>query len=203
MNSKRVSIGFDLRVNPELQEKYFWNQHLVPELASPISADPCVWVEMEEFDSLEEEIAQGFLNPLTFAKNIDVLIDAYNKLGFSTNGLWPACFTSSEANVIELVARFGPGWFENQPTEEELQSRGWQLMGFDVVDLFRLSSGLKGCGYTEPTWSQLRGYFSGALNEVGLFSDCIVASQFAEVRGLQLPAHAPFIVVGILVQRQM
>lgn len=115
-----------------------------------------------------------------------------------TSGLWPVCVTIYEANVIALIKRYGLGYFENQTDEEALLSLGWRFMGFDVVDLDGLISGLKGCGYVEPAWSQLRNYFANSLNEVGLFNDLSVASQFAEVRGLQIRDHAPFVVAGVL-----
>jgi hypothetical protein len=83
--------------------------------------------------------------------------------------------------------------------EDDLRSNGWQFMGFDVVDLYGLVSGLKGCGYVEPTWSQLRAHFGSYLNELGLFTEWTAAARFAEVRGLQIREHAPFAVIGILV----
>ena len=205
MKTKRVSLGFDLRVNPDLQGENSWqmNQRLVPELPSPISADSNVWFATDEIESLTQGVLPDFCNPLYLAKSLELLVDACKQRDISTAGLLPVCVTSSETNVIALVERYGPGWFESQPTEEELQSRGWQLMGFDIVDLNGLISGLKGCGYVEPTWSQLRNYFGSALNEVGLFRDCLMAFQFADVRGLQIQEHAPFVVVGVLVQGYM
>jgi hypothetical protein len=201
MNTKRVSLGFDLRVNPDFHKENpsQMDQYLVPGLRSPISADPSVWVEPKEVESLTEGMLLDFVNPLHLGKSLDLLIDACVKRGISTTGLWQVCFTSSESNLIALNARFGQGYFDNHATERDLLSRGWQLLGFDVVDLSGLISGLKGCGYVEPTWSQLRDYFGNTLNEVGLFSDCSTASQFAEVRGLQIQAHAPFVVVGVLI----
>jgi hypothetical protein len=61
-----------------------------------------------------------------------------------------------------------------------------------------LISGLKGCGYKEPTWTQLRVEFGGAVNESGLFTDAAVASEFGRVQGLEVREHAPFVVVGVL-----
>ena len=83
-------------------------------------------------------------------------------------------------------------------SEAQSYPGSWQFRGFDVVDLDGLISGLKGCGYVEPAWSQLRNYFAASLNEIGLFSDLSVASQFTEVRGLQIRDHAPFVVVSVL-----
>jgi hypothetical protein len=201
MNTKRISLGFDLRVNPDLQREDVpspQDQRLVPELTSPISADTSVWLESEEIESLTQGALPDFANPLHLAGSIDLLVDACHKRGISTTDLLPVSITCFESNIIALAARFGPGYFGHRFTEEKLLSDGWQLVGFDVVDLDGLVSGLKGCGYTEPTWSKLRDFFGAALNEVGLFSDFQAASQFAEVRGLQIKDHAPFVVVGVL-----
>jgi hypothetical protein len=191
-------------VNPNLQKENQSqvNQRLASGPHSPISADANVWVTTEEIESLTSEILPDFANPLHLGNSLDLLIDACVKRGIATSGLWPVCFTSFESNVVALEERFGPGYFDNPPREEELLSHGWKLIGFDVVDLGGLISGLKGCGYVEPTWSQLRDYFGSDLNEVGLFRECPAASQFAEVRGLQIQVHAPFVVVGVLVQNQ-
>jgi hypothetical protein len=59
------------------------------------------------------------------------------------------------------------------------------------------------CGYAEPLWSKLRDHFAVSLNEVGLFTSASFASQFAEVRGLEIPNHAPFVAVGILTRESV
>jgi hypothetical protein len=200
MNTKRVSFGFDLRMSPATQRENprQLNQRLVSNLRSPVSADSGVWPTTDEIESLSQGSLPDFSNPLHLAKNIDLLIDDCKEKQISVTGLWPICITGYETNLLYLVRRYGPGYFENRIEEEELQSQGWQLRGFDVVDLDGLISGLKGCGYGEPMWSQLRSHFGDSLNEMGLFTAPSVASQFAEVRGLEIREHAPFIVVGVL-----
>src|SRR5580704_3143126 len=189
MAPRRVSLGFDLRVNPELQE---WDdecrrkQRLVPPLARGISADPSVWNEGGEIGALWEGVLPDYANALYLAKRMDLLLDECRKRSISTSGLVPTCVTSAQSNLVALTERVGPGYFDFAPEEEELLSGGWRLAGFDIVDLSGLISGLKGCGYREPTWSQLRGFFGSALNENGLFGDYQTASHFAEVRGLQI-----------------
>jgi hypothetical protein len=103
--------------------------------------------------------------------------------------------------TLALVRRYGPGYFDNRTEDEELLAEGWQFMGFDVLDLDGLISGLKGCEYVEPIWSQLRSHFAGSLNKMGLLADLSVASQFAEVRGLEIREHAPFVVAGVFTHR--
>jgi hypothetical protein len=197
---KRVSLGFDLRIKPELQTEDLppKDQRLVPRLHSPISADPAIWLWPEGVDLFHDGILPDFANPLHLAKDINLLLAAYEKRGISEASWSRVCLTTSETNIVALVGRFGLGHFEDRPTEETLLSDEWQLRGFDVVDLDGLISGLKGCGYSEPTWSKLRYLFGSALNEFGLFGDCSSAAEFAEVRGLQIKVHAPFVVVGVL-----
>jgi hypothetical protein len=202
MNAKRIGLGFDLRLNPQLQKENLLqrDQHLLPLRQSPISADPGVWLRSEEIESLAQVKLPEFYNPFYLTKSIDVLLDVCHRGGIPIGGLWPVCFTVYEANVIALIKRYGPGYFEDQPDEEQLVSRGWQFIGFDIVDLDGLVSGLKGCGYVEPIWSQLRDYFGSSLNESGLFDDLLTASQFAEVRALEIRAHAPFVVTGLFLR---
>jgi hypothetical protein len=201
MNTKRISLGFDLRLNPQLQKEtsLHRDQQLIPSKQSPISADPAVWLRTDEVESLSGGSLPDFYNPLYLAKSVDVLLNVCRLQCLSTIGLWPVCLTIYEASTVALVKRYGTGYFENQSGEENLLSQGWRSMGFDVVDLDGMISGLKGCGYAEPTLSQLRLRFGDALNERGLFSDVTAAFHFAEVRGLQIRDHSPFVVVGVLI----
>jgi len=109
MDIKRVSLGFDLRVNPDLQKENpsQANQHLVAGLRGPISADANVWVTTEEIESLTEQIFPDLANPLHLKKSADLLVDTCAKQGISTSGLWPVCFTGLESTVMALSERFG------------------------------------------------------------------------------------------------
>ena len=137
-------------------------------------------------------------NPLGLLDDEGMLLRAPNKLISCPTDSWSVCLTCSEVVCIALGERFGHGYFEERPEEETLISACWQFRGFDTVDLYGLISGLKGCGYSASSLPQLQKHFRGELNEYGLFSNVTVASQFAEVRGLQISDHTPFIVVGIL-----
>jgi hypothetical protein len=200
MNTGRVSLGFDLRINPgeregeQTRERHF----LDPHQTSLISADPAVWQVPEKARELWTGLLPNFLNPLYLATDLRSLVDAYDRKNISTSGLWPICVTSDSTITISLKRQFGPGYFEHQPAEENLLSEGWGFRGFDVVDFNGLISGLKGCDYREPSWQELREAYNHDLNCDGLFFDSSVASHFAEVRGLEIRQHAPFIVVGVL-----
>jgi hypothetical protein len=199
MNVIQLSIGFDLRISPQMGGENWFpnNQRLVPEVASPICADPSVWREPDEIECLTQGLLPDFANPLRLARSIDLLFEACRRRGISTAGLCPICITTSQANLIALVERFGPGYFSDPLSEEDLLKAGWQLLGFDVVDLRGMISGLKGCGYVEPSWSQLRGLFREDLNEIGLFKELLAASEFAQARGTQIPEHTPFVAVAV------
>jgi hypothetical protein len=119
--------------------------------------------------------------------------------GIATVGFTSVCLTISGETAAALSEDHWADHFAVALREEDLLLRGWRFLGFDVAELNGLCSGLKGCGYKEPLWSQLRARFGGALNDVGLFSDATIASQFAGIRGLEIPSHAPFEVVGVLV----
>ena len=202
MRANRVSLGFDLRVDPKMthQDKARDRAFLDPQRRNPISADPGVWPMSQEAAERWSGLLPDFLNPLYLAANLDSLAHAYERERFSVSSLIPLCITSDPTISISLNKRFGPGYFEHQIDESDLLSAGWQFRGFDVVDLDGLISGLKDCDYSEPTWSQLRRYYGEHLNDEGLFFDAHVASRFAEVRGLEIRQHAPFVVVGILVR---
>ncbi|HEX5234864.1 MAG TPA: hypothetical protein VFW25_05985 [Silvibacterium sp.] len=201
MINNRVSLGFDLRVRPGGMKRDYPREEafLDPRRVSLISADPSVWPMSEEAAAHLRGLLPDFLNPLYLAASLDRLINAYRGEGLSPCDLTPVCITSDPTIIFSLNKRFGVGYFEHQITETDLLSAGWQFLGFDTVDLDGLISGLKGCDYSEPIWTQLRRYYGDQLNSEGLFSDADVASRFAEVRGLEIRQHAPFVVVGILV----
>lgn len=201
MNAFRVSLGFDLRIDPKTISENTSSDHsfLDPRRRSPISADPGVWPMYVAAAERWGGLLPDFLNPLYLAASLDGLVTAYKDQKYPLSDLYPVCITGDPAITISLNRKFGPGYFEDQIAEADLISAGWEFRGFDVVDLNGLISGLKDCDYSEPSWSQLRKYYGEHLNNEGLFSDAAVASRFAEVRGLEIRQHAPFVVVGILV----
>lgn len=196
-----VSGGFNLRTRVELQKEdpRQMDQYLVPGNRNPISADTSVWLVPDDVDALIQDATQEFWTPLGLATSLEQLIHACKESKIRFEDLSPVCLTITEVSLEALIKRFGPGYFENTPCEDDLLSSGWRFLGFDAVELNGLTSGLKGIVYKEPSWSELRRQFGGALNDVGLFSDEATAAQFAEARGFEIPSHAPFEVVGLLV----
>jgi hypothetical protein len=200
MNEARLVLGFDLRSDPGQYSHHPLrdDQRLTPHLQSPISADPAVWLSPSGAEQLWQGLLQDFSNPLNLAKDLDLLETMYSQRSISIADLWPICITAHRTTADVLAKRYGPGYFECFVEESELKSKGWRHLGFDVIDLDGMISGLKGCGYTEPLWSQLRSEFQVSLNEVGLFTDMFIAFQFGEVRAQEIPEHAPFTTVGVL-----
>lgn len=199
--TKRSSGGFSLRTRVELQgeDPRQADQYLVPGNRNPISADTRVWLVPDDVDSLIQDATQEFWNPLGLASDLDALLRACGGRSIQVASLSPVCLTVSQKALDALVTRVGPGYFDNAPSEDDLLATGWRFLGFDAVELNGLTSGLKGIGYKEPSWSELRTQFGGALNEVGLFNDEATTARFAEARGAEIPSHAPFDVVGVLV----
>jgi hypothetical protein len=140
------------------------------------------------------------MNPLFLASSLPELLKHFQEEGIQIAAQTPLCLTADPSTLIGLNSRYGVGYFGNPMRECDLLHQGWSLRGFDVVDLNGLISGLKGCGYREPTWSELRQAFGQDINRDGLFNDAESAFLFAQARGLEIRAHAPFVVVGLLTQ---
>lgn len=195
---ERRGCGFTLRLNPTgiAEEPWLRGQLLVSEQTNIISADAQTWPEPRELFDLHYEDPDW--HPLGLDVNFEEMLEKLSKRGVRTEGLIPVCVTIPAETIAASERLRGP-WTENYPQEDKLLEQGWRFLGFEPVELNGLTSALKGIGYKEPSWSQLRARFGRALNEVGLFSDEAVAVQFAEARGIEIPSHAPFDVVGILV----
>src|ERR1700761_9414665 len=125
---KRISLGFDLRLNPSLQvaSPLQRSQCLDPERLSPVSADPNVWLEGDAIESLSQGALADLYNPLRLSRSVDLLLDACKNRGVPIVDLWPICVTGYEANLLALAKRYGPGYFDNQVEEAELLSQGWR-----------------------------------------------------------------------------
>src|ERR1700678_120110 len=152
-----ISIGFDLRADHSEGAFLRDDQMLDPHNESPVCADPSVWRRPEEVGlGIHGGVFSDLINPLYLYKNLASLRCSYDGLT-SLDKPWPfVSITAQPAVAAYLSQRFGPGYFDEYPTEVDLESTGWQHMGFDTVDLDGMVSGLKGCGYTEPALSDLR-----------------------------------------------
>lgn len=200
--TKRMCIGFDIRLRLELQEANAAprSQFLKLVNQNPISVDSRAWATTEEIDSVMQDPSQAFWTPFGLASNLDLLLIRCSEDRIKLDSVIPACFTVRAASRLSLIERYGARYFPNDMDEDKLIENGWRFMGLDTVQLNGFTSGLKGIGYKEPSWSTLREQFGEALNDVGLFADAAIAERFAEVRGKEVPAHSPLEVVGILIR---
>lgn len=195
------SGGFDLRIRVELlaDDPSLERQWLLPANRNRISTDAMVWPMPEEVSRFYLETPRSY--PLGCLKDYDELLSALRDRGVATANYTPICLTISDATIAALSSSGWADHFSEAPSMKDLIAWGWRFWGFDVAELNGLCSGLKGCGYDEPSWSGLRARFGGALNDVGLFQDPAIAAEFAQIRGLEIPSHAPFEIVGILTHR--
>lgn len=196
---KRISGGFDLRTRIDLQVEDLRqrDQYLIPEHRIPISADPWIWDRPDTVDSYLLKEPESY--PMGLRNNLRKLLTDLHEEGIVFSDVSLVCLLIFGRALSELSRQFGESYFADAPTEGELLASGWRFLGFDVVELNGLTSGLKGIGYREPLWTQLKAEFGSALNDLGLFGEERPALQFAEIRGKEIPEHAPFDVVGLLV----
>jgi len=82
--------------------------------------------------------------------------------------------------------------------------KDWQLIGYDVVEFDSRISGLTNCGYNpkEEDYKQRNDLLLGKINEFHLISTLDVANQFASFSDINVPDHAPFVVVSMYVKKE-
>lgn len=171
MNNHRISIGFALRKALHGSTVLRKENRLDPENPDPLSADPSIWPTAEEVLDPLQRIAPGLVNPLSLVSSFEPLKAACERTEDQNSEREAVCITADPSITIELDRHFGPGYFSEFTPEHDLLSMGWLFQGFDIVNPIGMISGLKGCGYTEPTWSKLREAYVQETNERGLFRD--------------------------------
>lgn len=207
MKFQRLCLGYDLRL-PIQSSSWVAPPHLDSQCLAPrgfqLSADPNVWPSTTEVSELICDQIGTLANPLCLASDIDLLIKTCKDKGINTDEMLAVAFTCLEENFIPLNERYGgPGWFKSSKSEDDMRNFGWEFVGFDILDLNGLISGLSGCEYKPESKQKLYANFANALNDLGLFNSNILALRFANVRGLQIPQHAPFTPVGVWIKRRM
>lgn len=188
----RVCIGFDARARPGSRSD------LPASLVGGrivLTADPAVWLPPQALaDQLTGPIPD-WGNSLSSAKDVRALRQYSTEPDDCLVAL-----TASEHVVATEIQRAGPGYFDDIRPERALLDDGWTLAGFDVLDSSCLISGLHGCGYAEPSLLYFQRHFWPQLNDACLFETDRDAAAFAEYRGLEIRAHAPFVVVGVCIK---
>lgn len=188
----RVCIGFDLRVRPGSRSDL---PASLIDGRTVLTADPAVWLPPQALaDQLTGPIPD-WCNSLSLAKDVRAL---RHFLTGPDDCL--VALTAGEHVVAIEIQRAGPGYFEDVRSERELHDDGWTLVGFDVLDTSCLISGLHGCGYADAALLYFQTHVLPQLNAACLFQTACAAGEFGEYRGLDIRAHAPFVVVGVCVK---
>jgi hypothetical protein len=203
---KQLCLGYDLRLpiqNDSLVIPSYLEEQCLVSKRIQLSGDPNVWPNTLDVANLIYGHIWILSNPLGLANNINILIKNCRDRGIDTDEMVAVALTCFEENFIALNERYGTGWLgELVVSEDELKISGWDFVGFDILDLNGLISGLSGCGYKPSSKHELQAIFADALNDVGLFDSSLSALRFANVRALQIPQHAPFTIVGIWIKSQ-
>lgn len=190
---KRLIIGFDYRFSYEKSIKrldYYTFQNL-----KVLSGDPNVWERPREVYDLLDQDPEYVINPLTLATNFEFLKKKMpsNVAEYSM----PMAISLSSKAISCVIEKYGSFWFSDLMSEDDLLSQGWDFMGFDVLDINGLYSGINGCGYKEDTRELLKRNFSKYFNDFSLISLYQKAVEFSDISNREIPAHAPFYSVGI------
>lgn len=198
MYTDEICIGFDCRINerrqsarPALSSKQILSRQLYP-----LSGDPLVWPRPDGAEIIAD--AGTGNNPLGLAQSAELVNQMSQRLETISGEVPQIIALTCAAVCVDVIEeKFGPGWFNKELTSGMLHRNGWVLLGFDVLDMQGLISGVSGCGYSEAAREMMLKRFHKALNSRGLFASHRLASEFATARGLQIRAHAPFVPVSI------
>jgi hypothetical protein len=182
-------IGFDLRVARGIDEPWFPEYLLRKEVKSVVSVDPMVFpVSPNEENRRLQAGAFPKMNLLGLLTSLP--LDA---------GLEPHEFkiaaTVNKEVCEKLVRKIGtPLTTGPLSTASDLASGGWKWLGYDVVDMNGLISGLLNCG---PNSLESEVKFSPYINEFALFDNFQVANDYAATRDEEIPNHSPFYPVSL------
>jgi hypothetical protein len=199
------TLGFDTRVSAGVH-KQLRNDSIIGHLAklrpaSPdqllASADPEVWVRVEESSSVELSSGVyrngfGLLHP----RPISAADPLYWVLSQQSPFLQIA-FVVEPSIVESLGSTFGPVSTELLRNTNELCEADWTCIGFDVVDVRTMMSFLTSFCWDEKEISEFTSRVAKEINLYGLFSEFSDASQYASDASSRLPEHAPFCATGI------
>lgn len=170
-------IGFDLRVLRGPTNPWFPENLLKETVETVISVDPMVSPV-----SVIERREQA-------DKNILGLLVAPIFKPVADPQQYEIAATVAPAIFNKLSEKFG-GSLTKGPmsTAADLKENNWTWLGYDVVDLNGLISGLFNLG---PYSAELKAKFSSGINRYGLFEDIGTAQKYADVRGAEIPSHNP------------
>lgn len=88
-------------------------------------------------------------------------------------------------------------------TPIDVVEKGWQFLGFDVVDPITQSSGLDGGLFASNLLSDGENKETLVLNKNGLINKSDVALKFSAALDLRIPEHMPFVPCGVWLKNPM
>lgn len=177
-------MGFDLRVVRDADNPWFPEYLLREDVKTVVSVDPLVCPipisEQTRRSQIDNRSKENFFGLLMSPPQISTLGPHEFKIAVSI----------SEEVHIKFTEKFSaPSTSGSLSTTSDLISDGWIPLGYDVIDINRLISGLLNCG---PYSVELKERFAPHINRFGLFDELSIAKKYAEIRGIEIPAHSPF-----------
>ncbi|MCC0010933.1 MAG: hypothetical protein H6875_10855 [Hyphomicrobiaceae bacterium] len=194
-DAKFVTIGFDVReVVPtsairrldQLNQMVAWPSKVLTTADAMVQPKPPRYRYQENSSDAETSIL-GFFRP------IGGLIRSVRADISGTEKIYVYRLRSEIVAYIE--ERFG---CIEREFDLATDASEFQQIGFDVVDIDGLTSGLWGCSFEiweKELWAP---HFQKHLNRFGLFDDENFAARFAQCRSLVVEEHAPFLSLQIL-----
>jgi hypothetical protein len=182
-------IGFDVRVARETDAPWFPEYLLRKEVKFVVSVDPMVFpVSPNE----ESRRLQAGASP---KENLLGLLTSLPLDAGSESHVWKISATINKEVCDKLESKFGtPLTTGLLSTASDLASGGWKWLGYDVVDMNGLISGLLNCG---PNSLESEIKFSPYINEFALFDNFQIAKEYAAIRDAEIPNHSPFYPVSL------
>jgi len=149
---------------------------------------------MIDEDSLVFSTQNGLFRSPTVAR------EALSRVSVNTSTkLTLVAFTVAKPFLAAFPLHGGhPETLAEPHSQTELESDGWRLAGFDVVDNWSSYSAIFGCGVSVWTSERLR--IGKKLNQNGLFDSLTLAEEFNLEIDELIPPHAPFFIGGVMVK---
>jgi len=188
-------IGFDAREmwlsfdwDPQRRQTYLLRE----EIEKPLSTDTMVWKQALDLCQIDPPSWTG-VNDLW--DDMDRLREFVGKHKTLLYPFWLIAITWLSDNPESYSAKYDCRYL--CPVRPAQIDPLWELLGYDVSDMFLLS-GLSNCGYTAPDdIFALRASFAGKINRFHLFDSLCDAQKFRDFTDQRVKEHASFSVYGV------
>jgi hypothetical protein len=194
MTRKETILGFQLRQPADQIGNWDAARRakflLREDIARPLSVDEAVWPPLND-TVLFRDI---FTDPEGSPNGLDLYSIKMELPPIPKKEASLLAITALKPDADHLRARH-----KIQPPStsfSELQSRGFNFLGYDAADAW-FTSGLMNCGFAHDTKEYLSARYSKMLNENGLFSAIAEAELFQMDCNRRVPDHAPFTIYGL------